>query len=108
MVKVDEEIINGAFVCLAICAADGFISSEEEEVLESSFLRLFGISKEEFQRIIDLFFEDSREIEAFLDTVHQKRIRAQLLEIAESAAAADGLDITENIAWNKCNLYWSN
>jgi hypothetical protein len=32
MDKVTKEIKNGAFICLAICALDGFISMEEQEV----------------------------------------------------------------------------
>ena len=81
---VSEELQNGVFVCLAICAADGFISKEEEEILEVEFEKNFNVSAIQFQNLIDLFFKSPNE-----------------------AAAADGLDIRENIAWNKCNVYWS-
>ena len=106
MYKVTEEIKNGAFVCLAICAADGFISTEEEEVLEANFEEYFNVTKAEFQNMIDCFFESSSQVEVFLEGVEGKKLRQRLLQIAKEAAAADGLDITENIAWNKCKLYW--
>ena len=101
-----EEVKNGALVCLAICAADGFISIDEEEVLEAKFETHFNVTKTEFQKIIDFFFESSSQIETFLEGVHQKKLKHQILNIAKEAAAADGLDITENIAWNKCKAYW--
>ena len=104
---VSEELQNGVFVCLAICAADGFISKEEEEILEVEFEKNFNVSAIQFQNLIDLFFKSSNEIEVFLDAVHASHLRGQLLNIAKEAAAADGLDIRENIAWNKCNVYWS-
>lgn len=107
MPVVSEEITNGALVCLAICAADGFISKEEEEVLEVEFEKHFNVSAIQFQKIVDLFFESSIKIEVFLDGVHASHLRDQLLSIAKEAAAADGFEIRENIAWNKCNLYWS-
>lgn len=107
MSNINIEIKSGLFVCLAICAADGFISKEEEESLYVKFNENFGISKIIFEDLVNLFFESQDEIEKYLDGVCSKELKNKLLNIARDAAAVDGFDITENIAWDKCKNYWA-
>jgi tellurite resistance protein len=104
--NINVEIKNGLFVCLAICAADGFISDEEEESLYDKFNDNFGISKVIFEDLVNIFFESQVKIEIYLDGVCSKELKNKLLTIARDAAAVDGFDITENIAWDKCKNYW--
>jgi hypothetical protein len=105
-INIDIEIKNGLFVCLAICAADGFISKEEEKSLYDKFNENFGISKIIFEDLVTQFFESQSEIEIYLDSISSKELKNKLLTIARDAASADGFDITENIAWAKCKKYW--
>lgn len=106
MCDFDVEIKNGLFICLAICAADGFISEEEEESLYDKFNENFGISKLIFEELVNIFFENQIEIEIYLDAICSVDLKNKLLVIARDAAAVDGFDITENIAWDKCKNYW--
>jgi len=104
--KINVEIENGMFVCLAICAADGFISQEEEASLYRKFEGSFGVSKIIFEDLVNRFFESQVEIEIYLDGISSMELKVKLLTIARDAAAVDGFDITENIAWDKCRNYW--
>ncbi len=106
MCNVNVEIKNGLFVCLAICAADGFISEEEEESLYDKFNENFGMEKIIFEELVNLFFESQIEVEIYLDVICSIELKNKLLIIAREAAAVDGFDITENIAWDKCKNYW--
>lgn len=101
-----EELTNGCLICIAVCAADGFISEEEEEVLEGEFLNNYEISSETFQIILDQYFSSSKNIEDWLETIKDEELQHQILLISKKAAAIDGLDIAENIVWEKCNNYW--
>lgn len=106
MSNIDIEIKNGLLVCLSICAADGIISAEEEETLEALFLRDFNIPKSTFQETTDFFFEDNDQFEVYLDGVHQEDLKIKFISLSKQAAEVDGLDIKENVAWNKCRSKW--
>jgi len=106
MSEIDSQLKNGIFVCLAICAADGLISGEEEQCLEKEFEKDFGIASKDFQRVIDLYFTSNHQLEAFLLSVDDVSLRTKIIEIARLAAAADGLQINENIALQKAEAFW--
>jgi len=106
MDDIDAEIKNGLLVCLSICAADGLISTEEEEVLEASFMENFGLPKLKFQEITDFFFADKDQFENYLDGVFQKELKTKFIDLSKKAAEIDGLDIKENVAWEKCRSRW--
>lgn len=106
MKAIKEDLINGCLVCIAVCAADGFISEEEEQALEEEFFKSYKISKETFQDILDLYFSSSKNIEDWLENIKNVELQSQILLISKRAAAIDGLDIAENIVWEKCSNYW--
>jgi hypothetical protein len=104
---MNSELKNGIFVCLAVCAADGLISQEEEGSLEADFEKEFAVDSNDFQKIVEMFFASGDQLEVFLNSVNDRALRKRLLEIAARAAATDGLDISENIALQKSQAYWS-
>ena len=106
MDNYDVEIRNGLLVCLSICAADGFVSLEEEEALQRRFIEDLNGTEIEFKYIVNAFFDDKVPIEIYLKGVEREELKRNFLEIAKDAAAVDGLDITENIAWEKCKTLW--
>jgi hypothetical protein len=106
MDNCDVEIRSGLLVCLSICAADGFVSLEEEEALQRRFIDDLNVTEIDFKDIVNVFFDDKAPIEIYLKGVQREELRRNFLEIAKEAAAADGLDITENIAWKKCKILW--
>jgi hypothetical protein len=106
MAVIDAEIKSGLLVCLSICAADGLISIEEEKTLEDLFFRDLNVTEIDFKYIVDSFFSHKIPIEDYLQGVEQIVLKRKFLTIAKEAAAADGLDITENIALEKCKKLW--
>jgi hypothetical protein len=106
MSEIGSQLKNGIFACLAICAADGLISGEEEKCLEKEFEKYFGIASKDFQKIIDLYFRSQDQLEIFLLSVDDVSLRTKIIEIARLAAAADGLQINENIALQKAEAFW--
>jgi len=86
-------------LCLAICAQDGILSSSELELIESYFNEKHGITSAEFENTIDRFFEENETIEEIFRKVDDP---AEILEVALRAAAADGLELRESFAYEKC------
>ena len=106
MSEIDSELKNGIFACLAICAADGLISGEEEQCLEKEFEKDFEVASKDFQHVIDLYFTSNDQLETYLLSVNDVALRTKIIEIARLAASADGLHINENIALQKAEAFW--
>lgn len=86
-------------LCLGICAYDGFLSESELDVLFSQFQKRNGLGREQFEIIVDEFFEENSTLE---DLFQMATPISDELVIAELAASADGLDLNENLALQKC------
>lgn len=96
---MSEILENELQLALAICGHDGLISEAEVAVLISHFCNEKQMTSSAFERGVDLFFSNETPIELLLSAVDNKE---DVLRVAEIAAAADGLDITENWALLKC------
>lgn len=86
-------------LCLAICAYDGLISEAEINTLFDIYSKKIGLTRDQLEAIIDEFFETDSTLEDFFEAA--KPI-SDTLDIAKKAASADGLDLLENIALQKC------
>ena len=91
-------------LALAICGHDGLISEAELAVLRDYFCAERGMTGGDFEKSIDSFFSDDAPLELLLSAVENKD---GTLLVAESAAAADGLELTENWALLKCRALMS-
>ena len=99
-----EGIDSELQLALAICGHDGLISEAELAVLREHFCATQGMSSDDFEQSIDSFFAHNMPLELLLSAVKNKE---DALRVAESAAAADGLDLTENWALLKCRALMS-
>lgn len=94
-------------VAACICGKDGVISELEERTLLERFQNRFpDFGIEEFDRVLTEFFDSNDQIEDFLSLISDPELRRFTLKLAEESAAADGLDIKENIALEKARLFW--
>jgi len=94
-----ENIANDLMLCLAICGQDGLVSESEEERLFCIFNKNLNLGRQEFDAIVELFFASNYSLEQLFS---KSSGHSDLLEWAKDAASADGLDIRENIAYQKC------
>jgi hypothetical protein len=83
---------------MGICAHDGLLSTQELEHIKYAYFGDCGDTAE-FESLIDDFFGSSETLEHLLAQVADT---GRALAVAEVAAAADGLDIRENLALMKC------
>ena len=96
---VDEQIEAQINLALAICAHDGLISGAEIASLQSHFCDSGKVTESEMEGLVDAFFEDERTIEELISVVDDVDYA---LRVSEEAASADGLDIRENFALERC------
>jgi copper homeostasis protein CutC len=92
------ELKNEIMLVMGICAHDGLLSSQELNYIRSAY---FGdqSNEVEFERLIDEFFDMTETLEQLFERVSNVE---RALSLAGLAAAADGLDIRENLALLKC------
>lgn len=89
-------------IAACVCGKDGLISQTEERKMYqvvSEFSPKY--STEHFNNVLDIFFEESNQIESYLDCVKDSEARNFCIKLCEQSASADGLDIKENIALHK-------
>ena len=55
---------------------------------------------------MDSFFDDDPQLEDLLNLIHDDDLRRFTLQLSEISAAADGLDVRENIALSKVCEIW--
>jgi len=94
-------------VAACICARDGLISQAEEEMMFKLVLeKIPEYQLEQFNQVIDEFFDSTDQIEDYLRKITTPEIRKFTLHLSEVSASVDGLDIRENIALQKAHIIW--
>ncbi|MCX4191012.1 hypothetical protein [Methylophaga sp. OBS1] len=111
MESITEETITAILnLSLHVCMADGVLSEVEEQSIIEQIKDCFEIVDENALRnSIDNFFDSDHPLDGLIaplvDTVYLKKS----LKIAYFAADADGLDVRENIAFQRvlrsCNYF---
>jgi hypothetical protein len=89
-------------IAACVCGKDGVISqSEEKKMYEiiSAFIPDYSI--EDFDKVLDSFFEENTQIEEYLEILRESNRKSFCISLCEQSASADGLDIKENIALHK-------
>ena len=99
---MQEQIRAQINLALAICAHDGLISDKEVDSLRVHYCRAGKISESELEDLVDDFFEQDFTLEHLFAAVEDKDFT---LSIAAEAASADGLDIRENFALERCRQF---
>lgn len=89
-------------LALAICAHDGFISDTEVASLRGYYCGAGKVTEDELETLVDEFFEHDFTLEQLFAAVEDKEFT---LGIAAEAASADGLDIRENFALERCRQF---
>ena len=93
-----EQIKCEMLLIMGICAHDGLLSTQELEHIKSAYPS-DQTDDAEFDELIDPFFQSTGTLEQLFEQVTNIE---RALSVAELAAAADGLDIRENLALLKC------
>lgn len=102
-----HEISASIKVAACVCARDGLISHAEETMMFKIISEKFsGYSLDQFNSVIDEFFNSNDQIENYLQAITNTEIREFTLYLAKNSACADGLDFRENIAIQKAYLTW--
>jgi len=96
-------------VKLVVCvsAQDGIISKIELETAFKLINKKIGnIDKELFDSLIVEFFEEDSTLEDYLLAIPKEHNPETILKICYQSAISDGLDIRENIAFDKACKFW--
>ena len=93
-----KDILN---LALCICAQDGVISETELKTLYKHLNKLTKVSKKDFDLGIENFFDNKLGLEEYLQKVSKLGLNQQILDLCLEAASSDGLNIKENIAFQK-------
>ncbi|GMM68535.1 hypothetical protein MTsDn1_18300 [Alteromonas sp. MTD1] len=93
-------------VALYVCSVDGVLSDIEEKTLIRLYNESFDKkSTEWFEKHIENFFSEDIDVEEYCMAVEPKN-REKVLYIASQAAASDGLDLQESIAFKRILNFW--
>lgn len=91
-----------AKVAACVCGKDGIISeAEEQEIFNIISKKYPTYSRQRFDQTIDKFFEESYQLEDYLNDLSGKNLKIFTVELCKRSASIDGLDVNENIAFNK-------
>lgn len=101
-----EEIEAAFNICACICGKDGVISALEEKAISEKFKSLFNLNDEDINTLFDRFFESQVQIDQYASVIKDEELQRLVFEISEYSAAADGMDIRENIALQRTKLTW--
>jgi len=102
-----DQISDCIKVAACICARDGLISQAEEEMMFKLVLeKIPKYQLEQFNHVIDEFFDSTDQIEDYLRKITTLELRKFTLYLSEVSASIDGLDVRENIALQKAYLIW--
>ncbi len=92
-------------VCIA--AQDGIISKVElDTAFELINKSIESIDKKSFDSYIAQFFEEESNLEDYLLAIPQKYNPEVILNICYKSATSDGLEIRENLAFDKACKFW--
>tara|TARA_B100000700_G_scaffold13300_1_gene13364 strand:+ start:302 stop:634 length:333 start_codon:yes stop_codon:yes gene_type:complete len=90
-----------------VAAQDGIISKVE---LDTAFKlineSIENINKDSFDSCISEFFEEESTLEDYLLAISKKYNPEIILEICYKSATSDGLEIRENLAFDKACKFW--
>ena len=103
---INEEIEAAFNICACICGKDGIISREEEEAITQKFKSAFNLCVEDINTLFDRFFESKVQIDNYVNVITDKELQRLIVDISEFSAAADGMDVRENIALQRTKLLW--
>lgn len=103
---MNKEILDNVIkVAACVCGKDGVISQIEEECIYNTIRSQNpSYSIERFNQVIDEFFNETYQLEYYLEIISEINIKEFTIHLCEVSASADGLDIKENIALNKVKL----
>ena len=94
-------------VILCISAQDGVISQSE---LDTAYKlindQLGNVSQQKFDELIEEFFNEDYVLEEYLLKINDSDDFQRILEISYKSATSDGLDIRENLAFDKACKHW--
>ena len=94
-------------VVLYISSNDGVFSQEEEsELIRLVIQSIPNITKQLLDSWIDEFFEEDLQLEFYCKKITDKKSQLLALSLAVQTAAADGLDLKENLALHKVMNFW--
>jgi len=101
-----KDIVN---IVLCISAQDGVLSDTEIEKSREEFPAFFNkkISKKQLDTIVDDFFNSNEQIESYLGKITSDDIKLPILQLTIISASSDGLEIRENIAFQKALSIWN-
>ncbi|OFA29683.1 hypothetical protein BAE46_13965 [Glaciecola punicea] len=89
-------------IAACVCGKDGVISQVEEKMMYDIVTEFFpDYSPKHFDSVLDTFFDESSQIEAYLEQVIDIEAQTFCVKLCHKSASADGLDVKENIALNK-------
>ena len=92
---------------LCISAQDGVISETELDTAYKLINDQFDkISKQKFEELIDEFFNEDYALEEYLLKLNDSDEFQEILKISYKSATSDGLDIRENLAFDKACKHW--
>lgn len=92
-------------VAACVCGKDGVISQTEEEAILANVISKYPhYSLNRFNQTLDEFFNETLQIEDYLDQIVEIDFKTFTINLCEFSASADGLDIMENIALHKVKL----
>jgi hypothetical protein len=101
-IKILDVVVK---IAACVCGKDGVISqSEEEAILATVISKYQDYSLERFNQTLDDFFDDTLQLEDYLNQVSDINLKKFTINLCEFSASADGLDIKENIALHKVKL----
>jgi len=101
-IKILDVVVK---IAACVCGKDGVISqSEEEAILATVISKYQDYSLERFNQTLDDFFDDTLQLEDYLNQVSDINLKKFIINLCEFSASADGLDIKENIALHKVKL----
>ena len=108
--KITKDIVADILnIVLCISAQDGVLSDTEIEKSREEFPAFFNkkISKKQLDTIVDDFFNSNEQIESYLGKITSDDIKLPILQLTIISASSDGLEIRENIAFQKALYIWN-
>jgi len=99
-----EKIIK---LVACVCAQDGIVSQVElETALKLIDKEIEKTSKKVFYSQIEKFFDEDLSLEEYLLAVPKNLNPDTILNICYQSAISDGLEIRENLAFDKACKFW--
>ncbi len=101
-------IEDAILIASIICGRDGVISGEELEVMFLKFQEFdSSLTRDLFEETIDRYFSEEPTLTDLVSKFTNNKDQEVIVTIASDSAAADGLDVKENIALEKLKKEWS-